>query len=123
MATYFISGHRDLTWQEFAKWYAPVISMLYRSGNQFVVGDCEGCDEMARELLRELQADYKVYYASPHPLGKYDPFYAFKTDIERDEAMTKASDYDLAYLRDNTKWDSGTAQNILRRLTKNYLKD
>ena len=38
--TYFISGHRDLTWEEFAKWYAPAISRTLSTDNaaKFVVG-------------------------------------------------------------------------------------
>jgi hypothetical protein len=38
----------------------------------------------------------------------------FKSDDERDEAMTKASFEDIAFVRD-IKRLSGTAQNILRR--------
>ena len=38
----------------------------------------------------------------------------FTTDVERDSAMTKHSDYDIAFIRPN-KYNSGTAQNILRR--------
>lgn len=51
--TYFISGHRDLTWEEFAKWYAPAISRTLSTDNaaQFVVGDCEGADRMAQDYL------------------------------------------------------------------------
>lgn len=30
---YFISGHRDLTWEEFAKWYAPAISRTLSTDN------------------------------------------------------------------------------------------
>lgn len=44
--TYFISGHRDLTWEEFTKWYAPAISKVICTDKEarFVVGDCEGAD-------------------------------------------------------------------------------
>lgn len=38
----------------------------------------------------------------------------FKSDEERDSAMTEASDYDVAFVKNN-RWRSGTAQNILRR--------
>lgn len=38
----------------------------------------------------------------------------FKSDIERDSAMTENSDYDIAFIKDN-RWNSGTAQNIKRR--------
>lgn len=32
--TYFISGHRDLTWEEFTKWYAPAISKVIMLDSQ-----------------------------------------------------------------------------------------
>lgn len=49
--TYFISGHRDLTWEEFTKWYAPAISKVICTDKEarFVVGDCEGADRMAQD--------------------------------------------------------------------------
>lgn len=43
---YFISGHRDLTWEEFAKWYAPAISRV-RSN----VCSSDGADRMAQDYL------------------------------------------------------------------------
>lgn len=46
---YFISGHRDLTWEEFTKWYAPAISNAINNDRLacFVIGDCDGADKMA----------------------------------------------------------------------------
>ena len=41
----------------------------------------------------------------------------FTADLQRDEAMTRNSDYDIAFIRKG-KETSGTAQNILRRWTK-----
>ncbi len=38
----------------------------------------------------------------------------FRSDEERDSAMTTDSDFDIAFVKDN-RWDSGTAQNIKRR--------
>ena len=38
----------------------------------------------------------------------------FTSDEERDEAMTKNSDFDIAFVRNHNKW-SGTGANILRR--------
>lgn len=54
--TYFISGHRDLTWEEFTKWYAPAISKVICTDKEarFVVGDCEGKESSgtAQNILR-----------------------------------------------------------------------
>ena len=38
----------------------------------------------------------------------------FKSDEERDLAMTRDSDFDIAFVKD-CRWNSGTAQNIKRR--------
>lgn len=40
----------------------------------------------------------------------------YKTDEDRDAAMTRVSDVDIAYVREG-RWNSGTAQNIKRRHT------
>lgn len=45
----------------------------------------------------------------------------FETDRDRDSAMTNASSEDIAFIRSKSKWDSGTAENILRRHTMKYL--
>lgn len=62
---YFISGHRDLTQEEFDANYVPALEDAIDNGQttwedcEFVVGDCKGCDEMAAEadeaeILEEL---------------------------------------------------------------------
>lgn len=122
---YFISGHRDLTWEEFTKWYTPLINTIYCTDNnaKFVVADCEGCDSMAQDYLVELGVTKVVTYHLRNRT-KYvaDEDWAqssgYTSDIERDTAMTNASDCDIAFIRKG-KEDSGTAQNILRRWTKN----
>lgn len=38
----------------------------------------------------------------------------FKSDKERDSAMTEVSNFDIAFVKNN-RWNSGTAQNIKRR--------
>lgn len=38
----------------------------------------------------------------------------FRSDEERDSAMTRDSDFDIAFVKNN-RWNSGTAQNIKRR--------
>lgn len=121
--TYFISGHRDLTWEEFAKWYAPVISRIVDNETcpKFVVGDCEGADRMAQEFLLSLGVlpeSITVYYIGnllTVPPCKCNS--GFQSDEERDAAMTRDSDEDIAFIRKG-KETSGTAQNILRRWTQ-----
>ena len=56
---YFISGHRDLTQEEFDTHYALLIDEIMRNDvfTEFVVGDWEGCDTMVINFLLE-QVDY-----------------------------------------------------------------
>ena len=103
----FISGHRDLTQEEI----------------EFVIGDYEGCDTMAQEYLTEQGFDpsrVTIYHMGDKPMNLVNKHFktigGFKNDIERDSAMTNASTYDVAYIRKG-KENSGTAQNILRRIT------
>lgn len=128
--TYFISGHRDITKEEFEKFYVDKIDYIVDDDPfpMFVVGDYEGADIMAQEYLRTLidqgrisEYDVFVYHMFEKPrhyaFAEYPEVKCvggFKDDIERDSAMTKESDFDIAFVRDG-KWDSGTAQNIQRR--------
>lgn len=125
--TYFISGHRDLTWEEFAKWYAPAINKILNKDNSssFVVAECQGADQMAQDYLIAcgvIPIDVTVYHMlkSPRYLAHRGmrTLGGFTSDEERDAAMTKDSDCDIAFIRKGRE-TSGTAQNILRRWTKN----
>ena len=124
--TYFISGHRDLTWEEFTKWYAPAISKVICTDKEarFVVGDCEGADRMAQDYLLACGVapiGITVYHMlkSPRYLANESirTVGGYTSDLQRDEAMTRNSDYDIAFIRKGRE-TSGTAQNILRRWTK-----
>lgn len=144
----FISGHRDITEEEFETHYAPGIKEYARQGYSFVVGDCEGCDKMAAELISliisafpEKNITLNIYHMLQEPrfrvgslctdgVWRVEPLLSnkqaknwpevryiggFKTDEARDAAMTAASDVDIAFIRDKSKWKSGTAQNLYRR--------
>lgn len=122
--TYFISGHRDITDAEFEMYYQKKILDIVDNDPEslFVVGDYYGVDIMAQNyLLDVLKIDPKritVYHMLETPRNKNEKVInlvgGFKTDEERDAAMTQNSFEDIAFVRDNTKL-SGTAQNILRR--------
>lgn len=121
---YFISGHRDLTKEEFNKYYVPEIKKAIETEKpRFVVGDYQGCDIMAQTWLSKnydpkLVTVYHMF-SSPRNLASRDFNLSggYKTDIERDSAMTDISDQDIAFIRPG-RWTSGTAQNILRRYEK-----
>ena len=121
--TYFISGHRDLTENEFEYYYIPLIqeALLENPNAKFVVGDFDGCDIMAQNYLVNIIddiANITVYCVGETPRNiNPNIIYiknGFADDREKDNAMTNASFKDIALVRDPKIW-SGTGENILRR--------
>lgn len=115
---YFISGHRDVTDGEWEGFYRYSIDNILASEKNpmFVVGDYKGVDERAQDYLKEKNASCVIFHmfndsrynAGFHTVG------GFKTDEERDAAMTKVSNIDLAFVRLG-KRNSGTVRNLQRR--------
>lgn len=127
--TYFISGHRDITSNEFECYYQQSINYAIESTPNacFIVGDYQGADILAQNyLLDVLQVspeNVTVYHMFDKP-NNINPKIihtvgGFTNDEERDAAMTKNSFMDIAFVRDHTKL-SGTAQNILRRYEMSF---
>ena len=127
--TYFISGHRDITQDEFDRIYKQKILETIENDNncKFVIGDYHGVDTMAQQYLSDLcheqphminPKDITVYHMFEKPRNLVNTDFntsgGYKTDEERDSAMTKVSDKDIAFVR-RGKYKSGTAQNIVRR--------
>lgn len=122
--TYFISGHREITNEEFEFNYQEALNDIVSEvpDCKFVVGDYYGVDIMAQDYLVDvLQVNpdrITVYhmFESPRNINKKikNTKGGFTSDSERDAAMTAASIDDIAFVRDCTKM-SGTAENILRR--------
>jgi len=115
----FISGHRDATREEFEEHYIPMIDTAISCGYSFVVGNYPGIDYMAQEYLLERCKDrVRVFHMYTDPTGVIlglQTTGGFLTDEDRDTAMMLLSDYDIAWVRDGRS-DSGTAQNIRRRI-------
>lgn len=89
-----------------------------------MVAECQGADQMAQDYLIACGVapiGVTVYHMlkSPRYLAHRGmcTLGGFTSDEERDAAMTKDSDCDIAFIRKG-KESSGTAQNILRRWTK-----
>ena len=119
MTTYFISGHGDLTHEEFTEHYVPEIDEAIEEGANFVLGDFEGADTMAARYLHSKGLRHKVrlyhMFSRPrHFVGSFPTVGGFTTDELRDAAMTEVSDEDIAWLREG-KEESGTAKNLARR--------
>ena len=136
---YFVSGHRDLSYEDFEKYYVPILVGILTDDDypMFVVGDCDGVDKFAMDYIyNHMRCGeliiYHMFDSSRNiPEGYIEKkptldewleedlvevhfMGGFQSDIERDSAMTKNSDCDIAFVKDN-RWDSGTAQNIKRR--------
>lgn len=139
---YFVSGHRDLSYEDFIEYYTPILLDIfsYEPYPIFVVGDCDGVDKFAMDYIYNnmYHGELHIYHMfdSPRntPERRIEDGYnlideynwvdrdsveikfigGFKSDEERDSAMTRNSDCDIAFIKDN-RWNSGTAQNIKRR--------
>jgi hypothetical protein len=123
--TYFISGHRDLTEEEFDFYYIPMIQNVFSvcPNARFVVGDCDGCDIMTQNYLVNILDDISrvtVYHVGSEPRNLNMEIVnikgGFEDDREKDTAMTNDSIADIAMVRNPSMW-SGTGENILRRLS------
>lgn len=138
---YFISGHRDLSYDDFKKYYIPAIDdvALADEDPSFVVGDCEGVDKFAMDYIAKTYPwiPMTIFHMFEYPrntplnlsekeLDENSAHYeyksipevcfcgGYKSDEERDAAMTERSHADIAFIKDN-RWSSGTAKNIKRR--------
>lgn len=125
--TFFISGHRDITEEEFNNIYVPKIREAYCEYNaKFIIGDYEGVDIMAQNYLLDVLKINPINIIICHMFDKpkntnkniINLIGGFKTDEERDSYMTNHSDEDIAFIRKG-KINSGTEQNILRRVMFN----
>ncbi|MCY1079238.1 hypothetical protein [Archangium lansingense] len=112
----FISGHLDLSEQEFQEHYAPRIDRAIALGATFVIGDARGADAMAQSYLKLKGATAIVFHMfdSPRHNAGFPTKGGFKNDSERDSAMTLDSTEDLAWIRPGRE-KSGTAKNLQRR--------
>lgn len=121
----FISGHLNITEQEFNKYYREHVDMAITCGHDIIIGDAKGADLLAQRCCSSIQKRNYLSgiipeFTSPrNNTGSWKTVGGFKTDDERDEAMTLASTYDIAWLRDPNR-NSGTRRNIERR--KKYIK-
>ena len=127
MATYMISGHGNLTFEEWLEHYKPLIDSALEENAQFLIGDFRGTDVLCLEYLKNKTTQVTVCHCFEKPrywVDKIDlPSQEWKyqggfvSDLERDTYMTDNSDLDIAWVRLG-KEKSGTAKNIKRRLAK-----
>jgi len=114
-----ISGHLDLTKEEFDCHYKQAIDEAIKKEKWFVIGDAQGADEMAQKYLYEQRyTKVIIFHMFENPrkfMGNFYVFGGFNSDLERDVAMTLYSNGDIAWVRAGRE-KSGTAKNLDRRL-------
>jgi hypothetical protein len=106
----------DLTTEEFKEHYQPLIENVIAGKYSYVIGDARGTDTLAQEFLKDYQK-VTVYHMLDKPrnnVGDHKTVSGFKSDEERDAAMTLASIHDIAWIRPGRE-KSGTAKNLKRR--------
>lgn len=127
--TYFISGHLDISPEEFRTHYKPKIDSALAEGAKFVVGDARGLDTLAQSYLKGKTTQVTVYHMKKkafNNLGNFETKGGFKTNDDKDSAMTRDSDEDIAWVRPAEdqkklygakyrKRVSGTEKNLTRR--------
>ena len=119
---YFVSGHRDLTKEEFEEHYVPLIQKVIKEDSwvEFVVGDWEGCDTLFIDYIfyRFPETFINLYCVkSPRIYSEFHENINVcrrNTYDECDASMTRNSDFDIAWIRPGRE-NSHTANNIRRR--------
>lgn len=137
--TYFISGHMDITKEEFDLHYRDkIIEAAKNPGSKFIMGSAPGADFMAQQLLLKLLENdpecfnrITVCYKGNKPEcvadNRIDLLGGFQSHDSKDGYMTIHSNVDIAYVRSveesqklyGPKFDptkiSGTQKNLERR--------
>lgn len=137
---YFISGHLDLTEQEFEKYYVEKINFAISNECSFVIGDAKGADLLAQKYLTNCISNnltfhdkvtiYHMFKKPRNNFGNFKTIGGFENDNDRDVQMTNDSTDDILWIRSKeeqllklgAKYDpnyvSGTQKNMIRRLSK-----
>jgi hypothetical protein len=113
----FISGHLDLSEEEFAAHYQARIDEASARGCSFIVGDARGADLLFQRYAAQQGLRTTVFHmleTPRHNAGNFACAGGFTSDKTRDEAMTAASTFDIAWVRPGRE-SSGTAKNLTRR--------
>jgi hypothetical protein len=115
----YISGHLDLTPEEFEAHCRPAIDAALTRDESFIVGDARGCDAIAQQYLMGKTTKVVVYHMFHNPRNNVGFFTigGFQSDSERDAEMTADSDQDIAWVRPGRE-RSGTQRNLDRRRAK-----
>jgi len=118
---YFISGPGDLSEEEFEVYYVPILLSLNKD-SQFIIGDYQGADRIAKNYLSKNKYVHVTIY---HMYGKprygssgYPTKGGFESDEERDYALTHDSTQDICFIIPGRE-SGGTSLNLIRRFMMN----
>lgn len=129
---YFISGHIDITYEEFLLRYSDQIDEALKDTNcSFLIGDSDGTDKFAQSYLYNKIDNSKItiYHIGKYcknNLHNYQTSGNYKNHTQKDEAMTLNSDIDILWIRSEDQMKqmygnkyrkriSGTEKNLIRR--------
>jgi hypothetical protein len=99
---YFISGHIDLSEQDFITHYKPLLDKAIEEKAMFIVGDAAGTDTMAQKYLSEYKERVLIFHMFDkvrNNVGGFKTIGGFKDDESRDKAMTLRSTKNILYIR------------------------
>jgi hypothetical protein len=118
----FVSGHLDLSYDDFITHYSKKIDIAIEKNHNFVMGNARGCDTYAyRSCKLKGVSDNKITIVKRE---------SYESARKRDEYLTLISTYNIAYIcpdeetkkllgnKYNSKYISGTQQNINHRKHK-----
>lgn len=119
-----ISGHGNLTLEEWLQHYRPKIDDALQQQAHFVLSDFRGADVLSQEYLKDKTPHVTLCHCFEKPRYRAETFNlpakhwhiksGFSSDEERDVWMTVNSTGDIAWVREGRE-KSGTAKNIARR--------
>lgn len=108
MKTIFIFGNGNLSFEDFSKYYLPILEQYEQEAdNHFILGDFRGVDTLAMEWLKCKSSNVSIYHLGNRPSYRPDLFktcvsdWAFKgffsSNLERDLAMVKDCTHFLGF--------------------------
>lgn len=143
----FISGHMDITPEQFIKHYHDLLDSALAQDHHFVMGDAKGVDASAlayllaqKDIYPNILQRITVHLSRPGQLAmyqamgvrtvctseRYDKRNPRARHLNRDVGMTQASDYDILWVRTEAeakafygqKWRARVSGTELNRLRR-----
>jgi hypothetical protein len=115
----FVSGHLDLTEEEFNEHYVSKIKQCIENNGLIYVGDARGADVMTQQYVAACMrtSQLRIFHMFISPRNTVEgaiTFGGFESDSERDKSLTSHTNFDIAWVRPGRE-KSGTMRNIQRR--------